>query len=100
MSALTIALTVLAIVVAVASVWGFNNIKSDAKRSAEDAAKAKLAEYLDSTQIQDKLRQEIARRVGIEADTLFADIAMSFAYPKAKKGKDPEEPIGKEYPGP
>jgi flagellar basal body-associated protein FliL len=68
LSALTIALAVLAVVVAVASVWGFSNIKSDAKRSAEEAAQKKLSEYLDSEQIQAKLKEEVAGRVGIEAD--------------------------------
>ena len=100
LSALTVSLAVLAAVVAVMSIWGFSNIKAEAKRSAEDAAQRRLSEYLDSEKIQAKLKEEIASRVGIEADKLYADIALSFAYPPPKKSKGPEteQRFGKEYP--
>jgi hypothetical protein len=97
LSALTVALAVLAVVIAVGSIWGFLNIKSEARKSAEEAAQKKLTEYLNSETIQAKLKEEIARRVGSEADQLFKDISMAFAYPPVPGGEN-QPPISGQYP--
>jgi hypothetical protein len=96
---MTVSLAVLASVIAILSIWGFSNIKTDAKRAAEEAAQKRLSEYLDSEQIQTKLKKEIADRIGSEADRLFADLALSFAYLQPQEGQDSEGSVGNEYPG-
>jgi hypothetical protein len=96
---MTVSLAVLASVIAILSIWGFSNIKTDAKRAAEDAAQKKLAEYLDSEQIQAKLKTEIADRISLESDRLFADMSLSFAYLQPKDEPESDRSVGEEYPG-
>lgn len=98
LTATTVVLAVLALLIALLALWGYKAIKEEARSIAEEAAKTKIAEYLDGEQIQSKLKQEISMRVTAEADQLFADMSLSFAYPERREENAPGEKIGEPYP--
>jgi hypothetical protein len=77
-------------------VWGYRAIKQEARAIADTAAKQQIATYLTSEQIQVRLKEEIRKRVGQEADQLFKDLLLPFAFPQAE---EETRPIGAEYPG-
>ena len=97
LSVLTIALTILGVVIAVVAVFGYSGLKDHATTAAEKAAKAQVATFLDQQAIQDKLKEEIKKRVAQEADALFSDLSLAQAY-----GEGPAQApgrVGEEYPG-
>jgi F0F1-type ATP synthase membrane subunit b/b' len=52
---------------------GYRAIKEEAANIAERRAKEKVAEYMDSQAIHDRLKEEVRARVKEEADTLYRD---------------------------
>ena len=95
LSVLTIAVTILGVMIAIGAIFGYRGIKDEATRIATKTAQEQIASFLTSEQIQDKLKAEIKTRVGEEADRLFADFSMAGAFPA---GADHTEPIAEEYP--
>ena len=100
LSVLTISLTILGVLIAVVALWGYRGIKDEAKTIADTAAKERISSYLDSETIQDKLREEIQKRIEREADKLFEDLAftmgLSQGAPFEKERVQP--PFDEEYP--
>jgi uncharacterized membrane protein YhiD involved in acid resistance len=90
-------LTVLAIVIAIASLWGILTIRKLAKESAQKVATDKVLElFTDESELSRKLKAEIQKRVEAEADRLYGDLSMSLAFqrtPGQELGK-----VGEEYP--
>ena len=102
LSVLTISLTILGVLIALIAVWGYRGIRDEAKSIADLAAKQQISSYLDSEAIQDKLKEEIRKRIEDEADKLFADLSIAVAYaPPSGPSGEPgvgQEPFAEEYP--
>lgn len=95
LSVLTIALTILGVLIALGSLWGYREIKQQAIAIAEKAAKEQMATFLDTQEIRDKLKSEVKLRVAQEADTLFNDLSLGQAY---GDGLPMHGSVGEEYP--
>jgi hypothetical protein len=80
LSVLTIALTILGVVIAIAALYGWSGIKKEAKTAAEACAKEAVNGYITGEQIGDKLRREIEQRVKQEAEGLWANLSLSQAF--------------------
>jgi hypothetical protein len=88
------------IAIAVGALWGYRAIKEEAANIAERRAKEKIAEYLDSQAIRDRLKEEVKARVEEEANTLYRDFAIGFAFfPRTETPPSEEGRVGDQYPG-
>jgi len=91
-------LTILGIVIAVASLWGILSIRAHAKDTAEKVAADKVMELLSKeSDFSRKLKEEVRIRIEAESDRLYQDISMSAAFSVRTKLPD-EAPIAEEYP--
>lgn len=99
LTAVTIALAVLAILIAVVAIWGYHGIRKEACSIAEATAKLQMKEMMDGTDIPVKLREEIERRVSKEADALWSDLTMPLSFPSERRSGDQQGTVGKQYPG-
>ncbi len=92
-------LTVLAIVIAGASLWGFYNIKKSAKAVAQSTARAEVLALLDAgSEVGAKLREEMQSRIDKESDRLFQDFSMSGAFSSGAGKSEASPPIADKYP--
>lgn len=96
LSVLTIAITSLGVVIALAAAWGFRSIKHEAVKSAELAVRESLCEYVGGQELQDYLRREVRARLEEESDRLFQDFALVSAF--SRRGNSPDAEVGKPYP--
>jgi hypothetical protein len=96
LSCLTVALSILGVVIAVAAVWGFASIKSEARSIAEAVSHKRVSDLIRSEQIMDTIKAEVKKRVSAEADQLYADFQMAGAFPKGQGEVGP--PMGETYP--
>jgi len=97
LSVLTIALTILGVLIALVAVWGYRGIKDEAKDIAGRTAKATISEYLDSEAIPNKLREEIRIRVADEADYIVAAFMPLAQAPSAAPDAEPGA-VAESYP--
>jgi len=100
LSIVTIALAMLALVIAGVAIWGYGAIRRGAIQAAENRAVALFKAYFDGQEIQDKLKQMIVDRVQKEGDRLWADLTLPLAY-QAEHGQRAEggDNVAEEYPG-
>ncbi len=92
-------LVVLSLVIAVASLIGYYNIKGSAAAAAQKTAKAHVMELLDEkAELGAKLRLEIQQRIEEEADRLFADVSMSGAFSVTEENRVRLRRLPKKYP--
>jgi hypothetical protein len=104
LTAVTVVLAVLALLIGILALWGYRAIKDEARVIAEKASKDKIAELLDGESIRDKLKEEVSARLTVESAQLFDDLRISLAFPI----QDPDLPgashdgekISEQYPGP
>jgi hypothetical protein len=96
LSVLTIAITSLGVVIALAAAWGFRSIKHEAVKSAEMAVRESLCEYVGGQELQQYLRREVKARLEEESDRLFRDFALVTAF--SRRSNRPDAEVGKPYP--
>jgi hypothetical protein len=98
LTALGVMLAVLAIVIAVAAIWGYQGIAERAAQDARKAAETKLQEHIQSQAIKDFIEEQVRLR----ANELAMDIALKQIPPPTTETK-PEEAaenkaVAAEYP--
>lgn len=96
LSVLTIAITSLGVVIALAAAWGFRSIKHEAVKSAEMAVRESLCEFVSGQELQQYLRREVKARLEEESDRLFQDFALVSAF--SKRTGCPDAEVGRPYP--
>jgi hypothetical protein len=93
----TIILGVLAVVIAVFAIWGYQAIKKEALDSAERAAQKWLVDSVDGANLKDRIISEVEKRSATDADVILQGIMMGNAFPSTDSG-EPEQAVGKKYP--
>jgi len=89
-------ITVLALIVAFASLWGVTVIGKKARKAAERVARTEVLKLLDEkSELGSRIRDELQKRVDAAADNLFSDLSFSGAF----GGESPSGTIASEYPG-
>lgn len=78
LSVLSMALTILGVVIAVFAVWGYRSIREEARAGAEEAACKAVARYLDGQSIPERLKRLVDAKVESESDKLYGDLSLSF----------------------
>lgn len=73
LAALAVLLTALAIMVGIASVWGYTSIKDEAKKIASkvaaEAAEKKLIEYFETEALKDKIKGMVGASLSAASPT-------------------------------
>lgn len=97
LSVLGISLTLLGVVIAIVALWGYREIKAGALKKAEAVADQRIREFLESGQLEDRLKKELERAT----DRLYDDMRITGAFPVSETGNvgDESKPLGDKYPG-
>ena len=82
--ALQVALSVLAIGLAVLAFYGYATIKQEAQKIAREAAKTATDRFLDESNVREMLQQYVAR----EAERLYRDMEQSPTHELSTKEKE------------
>lgn len=98
LSIVTIALTVLAIMIGVAAVWGYGQIRDEARRTATEVAKSKAREFFSGQGISEGLRAEITRLVHDEIELAREAQGIATAYAGTEGETSGTDSSLKEYP--
>jgi hypothetical protein len=102
LACVTVILTVFAIVLGIAAIWGYSEIKNEAGRRAQDSIDKKLGEYFGNLDIKARLKAEIEARVSREADQVYKDLSVTKADVQeaetVPKGQPDTGAVGETYP--
>lgn len=91
-------LTVLGLVVAIASFWGISTIRNEARENAERTARAEVLRLLASdSEIHAKIKAQVETLIKAESDRLFEDLSLSAAFSQPEEGGETRA-IAEEYP--
>jgi len=96
LTALGVMLGILAIVVGIAAIWGYRDIKDRVELTSKQAAETAIKNLIEAGDIQAKLRQYVDERLAEAGDQVFADVAFIRGTADARQAE--EERIADTYP--